>query len=151
MDLFNKEIKYVETYENKSNFSLLEAKSDWLVYRSEVSSHTTKEQPNLIPTVDLVFIEAMYFELLNHFKGIKITKQNDFKSLELAKKYDKGFEYLESSERVLMIESQGSCLYVVAAHLWIHEHNFQCRNHFFEEFNYNSYLRNTVKSWIKLK
>lgn len=151
MKLFDKEIKYVEKYQSESSFSILEAQGDWIVYRSEVSSHTTIFHPKLVSTVDLIFVGAMYFELLSRFQKVEISKPNDDKSLELAKNFDKGFEFLESSERVYRIKSQKNSFYVVAAHLWIHEHNCQYREPFFGNFNYNDYLTKYVGNWIKIK
>lgn len=151
MQLFGKEIQYVEKYENKSNFAFIEANRDWIIFRSQVSSHTTVSQPFLIPTVNLVLVGALYFEWTNYFGGIKITKPNDKKSLELAEKFDKGYEYLESAERVYKIESQTNSFYVVAAHLWIHEHNCQYQESFIEYFNYSNYLQEKVRNWIKIK
>ncbi len=152
MELFGKEIKYVEKYESNSNFSFFEAGGNWFVYRSEVSSHTTIYHPQLEPTIDLIFIGAMYFELLSRFEKIMISKANDKKSLELAKKFDKGFKFLESDERVYKIESQGNVFYVVTAHLWIHEHNCQYRESFIKNYNSNNnYLKTYVKNWVKIK
>ncbi|MDQ3749394.1 MAG: hypothetical protein M3367_10350 [Acidobacteriota bacterium] len=151
MELFDKEIKYVEKYESESNFNFVEASGQWIVYRSEVSSHTTIYHPKLIPTIDLIFVGAIYFELLSRFRKIEISKPNNNKSLELAKKFDKGFEFLESDERVYKIESQNNSFYVVTAHLWIHEHNCQYRESFIDNFNYNNYLKKYVNSWVKIK
>lgn len=151
LDIFGKEIEYFEKYENKSNFAFEEANKNWVVYSSEVSSHTFESQPYLIPTVSLIFVGAMYVEMPNYFDGVKITKPNDERSLELAKKFDKGYEYLESSERVYKIESQNNSFYIVAANLWIHEHNCQYQESFIEKFNYSDYLHEKVRNWIKLK
>ena len=152
MHLFGKEIKYVEKYQSDSNLQFLEADPAWIVYRSEVSSHTTISQPMLIPTVDLIFVGAMYFELLPRFERLAISKAKDEKSLQLAEKFDKGFEFLESDERVYMIESQNNSFYVVTAHLWIHEHNCQHpTKSFIKNFNYDSYLKQYVKNWVKIK
>lgn len=151
MDLFSERINYIKTYNNDSGFYFLEANENWMVYRSEVSSHTTVSNPYLIPTVDIVFVGILYFELLSHFDGIEISKPNDEKSLELARKFDKGFEFLQSDERVLKIKSKNNFFYIVTAHLWIHEHNCQYRKSFIENFNYESYPNEYIKNWIKIK
>lgn len=151
MELFNKEIKYVEKYQNESNFRFIEANEQWIIYRSEVSSHRTIHHPKLVPTVDLIFVGAMYFELISRFEKIIVSKPNDIKSLELAKKFDKGFEFLENDERVYKIESQDNSFYVVTAHLWIQEHNCQYQESFIDNFNYNNYLTKYVENWVKIK
>ena len=151
MELFGKEIKYLEKYQSESNFNFIEASRSWIVYRSTVSMHTSIHYPKLIPTVDLIFVGAMYFELPVQFHKVGISKPNDEKSFELAKKFDKGFDFLESAERVYKIESQDYSFYVVAAHLWIHEHNCQYRESFIDNFNYNDYLAKYVENWIKIK
>ena len=145
MELFGKEIKHVENYVSESNFNFIEASGTWIVYRSEVSSHTTISSPALIPTVDLIFVGPMYFELLSCFKKVKISKGNNEKSFELAKKFDKGFDFLETDERVYKIESQNNSFYIVAANLWIHEHNCQYYESFIDNFNYESYLKITLR------
>lgn len=150
MSLFGKEIEYVEFYRNNSNFRLLEANLNWIVYRSEVSIHTTKQHPFLIPTVDLIFVEPAYFELSTYLSAIKVTRPDDSKSLDLAKSFDKGYEYLGKSEEVYKIESIERKFYIVASHLWIHEHSCQFRDSFIENFNYGDYLQTIVKNWIKL-
>ena len=152
MELFGKEIKYVEKYESDSSFRFIEANEIWIVYQSEVSSHRTDLQPTLISTVDLIFVGAMYFELLSRFENVIISKAKDDKSLELARKFDNGFDFLESDERVYKIESQNNLFYVVAAHLWIHEHNCQYpTKSFIENFNFDEYLKRYVKNWVKIK
>ena len=63
----------------------------------------TIHYPKLVSTIDLIFVGAMYFELVSRFEQIKISRPNDEKSFELAKNFDKGFEFLESDERVYKI------------------------------------------------
>lgn len=152
MELFGKEINYVEKYENDSGFKFREANETWIVYQSEVSSHTTIYNPVLIPTVDIIFVGTMYIELLSQFKKITISKANDKKSFELAKKFDNGFDFLQSDERVYKIESQNDSFYVVTAHLWIHEHYCQYpTDSFIKNFNNDEYLKKYVKNWVKIK
>lgn len=84
MNKFGKEIEYVEKYKSDSRFNFLEADRTQIVYRSEVSSHTTDSHPFLVPAIGIILVGAMYFELLTHFNKLSISKPNDKKSLELA-------------------------------------------------------------------
>ena len=93
----------------------------------------------------------MYFELLSNFDTITISKADDRKSIGLAEKFDKAFEWLESSERVFRIKSKKTNLYIVTANIWILEYNCQYRKSFFTNFDYENFLHDFVDNWIKIK
>lgn len=141
----DREIFYIDKYENSSRFRFWDACGEHIVFKSEVSSHTFEDQPFLIPTVDFVLIGIMYFEFVPEFDEITIEKAEDEKSFELARKFDKGFEFLESNERVYKIESKNNTSYLVTAGIWIYEHNCQNYESFIEKDNYFDKVAKTLK------
>ncbi len=140
-----KKIFYLDRYENTSRFRFWEARGEHIIYKSEVSRHTTEKFPVLKPTVDVVFVGTMFFEFVPTFEEFNIFKAKDEKSFALAKTFDKGFEFLENDERVYMIQSINCNAYLVTAGIWIYEHNCQNYESFFEKNNYFDKVAKTIK------
>ena len=154
MESFVKNPVYRNEYTNDSGFRLLEAIENWIVFRAVVSSYIIPGESEPRPTVDIMFLGAIYIELPTHIKGLKVTKPKDNLSKNYAEKYDKGFNF---DERVYAIESNGNRYHVVASNLWIHVHKKRISElpikHFISQDldSYNNYLSKYVQDWIKIK
>lgn len=157
MDLFAKDPIYLKEYENDAAFWLLEAKNNWIVFRTQPSSHLLPGETKPRPSVDLILLGAMFIELPTCICGLSITKPKDGLSRIYAEKHDKGFELLGNNERVYAIESAANRFHIVAANLWIHVHKKRIFElpiqHFYdgEIESYNKYLDKFVEEWIKIE
>lgn len=148
---------FLKEYKTDSGFRLVEAKNNWISFRSEPSSYVIPGESKPRPTIDLILLGAIFIELPTCFNELKLTKPKDNLSKIYAEKYDKNFNNLENKERVYAIESQGNRFHIVTANLWILIHKERTLelplNYFYDGDlkRYNDYLENYVEKWIKIE
>lgn len=103
-------------------------------------------------------VGVKYLEIKSDFYGgILVSKSKNEKSLEIAKKFDKGFDEKEDELRVYEIKSEDENFYVLTGNLWIHVHKentseLPLKHLITQDLEaYNNYLDKFIKDWIKIK
>lgn len=157
MELFKRKPILRKEYQDKDGvYWLKEAKPDWMVFRTQPSSHTFPGDSGPAPTIDLILIGAAYLETPTNIYGLKITKPRDATAKTLARRFNQVDSETDLVERVYAIESEGFRYNIVTGNLWIHIHKGRISESPLDFLydgdleKYNYYLETFVEQWIKI-
>ena len=106
------------------------------------------------PSVDLMFLGLVYFEMPNRLQGVRVWRPRDDRALQFGKSFAAHYGD-ELGEKVYAVETGGKRFHVIASNFWVHVHRELNRVSALTPLNdlraRDEYIERYVKDWYKVE
>jgi len=145
--------KYLKEYSSEKHFVLYEAApytglcGEMVVFRAMGGKFAG-------PSIDLIFLGLVYFEMPNRLQGVRVWRPRDEGAIQFGKSYAPYYGE-QLGDKVYAVESNGKRFHAIAGNFWVHVHREFNRVSALKPLNdldaRDEYIERYVKDWYKVE